>query len=144
MKSHAEATWTGDLLRGQGVASLGTGIGGELPVSWGSRTEAAGGRTSPEELIAAAHAACYSMAFAHELALAGHVPQTLHTTAECSFEQKDVGWRISSMALNVTGTVPGCDEETFGRLANAARDGCPVSLALAGNVDISVVSVLES
>lgn len=144
MKSHAEAVWTGDLLRGQGVAKLGTGIGGELPVSWSARTEAAGGRTSPEELLAAAHAACFSMAFAHELAQAGKVPQTLQTNADCNFEQRELGWRIASVQLSVRGKVPGCDEETFTRLAGAARDGCPVSLALAGNVEISVTSTLET
>lgn len=143
MRSHAEALWTGDLLRGQGVATLGSGIGGELPVSWSARTEAAGGKTCPEELIAAAHASCYSMAFAHELAQAGQVPKTLHTSAECSFEQREVGWRIAAVRLSVEGNVPGCDQETFTRLALAARDGCPVSLALAGNVEISVASVLE-
>jgi osmotically inducible protein OsmC len=142
MKSRAAATWNGGLGDGSGVARLASGVGGELPVSWASRTVAAGGRTSPEELIAAAHAACYCMAFSHELGEAGFPPERLEASAECSFEQQGGGWGITSMHLSVRGTVPGITPETFEKLAGAAKDGCPVSKALAGNVDISLEATL--
>ena len=137
MESHAKATWTGDLLRGHGSATLSTG-GGDFPVSWASRAQASRGNTSPEELIAAAHAACYNMALSHELSQAGHVPERLETEGVCSFEQSDGGWRIASIKLNCRGTVPGCEKDMFDKMAAAAKDGCPVSRALAGNVDVIV------
>lgn len=143
MRSHAEAVWTGDLLRGAGVAKLGSSSS-ELPVSWHSRTEAAGGKTSPEELIAAAHAACYCMAFAYELGQAGHVPDRLTTEAVCTFDQRAGNWKITSMALTANGRVPGCDDEAFQKMALAAKDSCPVSLALEGNIEITVAASLES
>jgi len=142
MRSHAGAIWTGDLLRGAGVTKLGSS-GSELPVSWHSRTEAAGGKTSPEELIAAAHASCYCMAFAYEISQAGHVPERLATEAVCTFDQRAGNWKITSMQLTATGRVPGCDAESFQKMALAAKDGCPVSLALEGNVEISVAASLE-
>ena len=136
MKSRAAATWNGGLGDGSGVARLASGVGGDLPVSWASRTVEAGGKTSPEELIAAAHAACYCMALSHELGEAGVPPERLEATAVCSFEQQSGGWGITSMHLSVRGTVPGCSPDTFAKLASAAKDGCPVSRALAGNVDV--------
>jgi osmotically inducible protein OsmC len=142
VKSRAEAIWTGDLPRGKGVATLGTNALGELPVSWHSRTEAAGGQTSPEELISAAHAVCYCMALAYELSMAGQVPERLVTDAVCSFDQRQGNWRITTMELKTVGKVPGCDPALFEKLALAAKDGCPVSLALAGNVEISVSASL--
>ena len=144
MKSHAEAIWTGDLPRGNGVASLGNGALGPLPVSWHARTEASRGQTSPEELISAAHAACYCMALAYELSMAGQVPQRLETQAVCSFDQRAGNWRITTMELSTLGQVPGCDPALFEKLALAAKDGCPVSLALAGNVEISVKATLQA
>lgn len=142
MDSHARAVWNGDLLRGDGVATLGTG-GGDLPVSWASRAEASRGKTSPEELIAAAHAACYCMALSHELAQAGHLPGRLETEGVCSFEQAGNGWRITRVRLNCRGQVPGIDKDAFQAVAMAAKDGCPVSQALAGNVEIIVNATLE-
>jgi len=142
MKSRAAATWNGGLGDGSGVARLASGVGGDLPVSWASRTVEAGGKTSPEELIAAAHAACYCMALSHELGEAGVPPERLEATAVCSFEQQAGGWGITSMHLSVRGTVPGCSPDTFDKLASAAKDGCPVSKALAGNVDISLDAAL--
>jgi osmotically inducible protein OsmC len=142
MKSRAAATWNGGLADGSGVARLASGIGGELPVSWASRTVESGGRTSPEELIAAAHAACYCMAFSGELGNEGFTPERLETSAVCSFEQQGGGWGITTMHLTVRGTVPGCPPETFAKLAGVAKDGCPVSKALAGNVDISLDAAL--
>jgi osmotically inducible protein OsmC len=143
MRSHAETVWTGDLLRGKGVMTLGTGAFGPLPVSWHSRTEAAGGQTSPEELISAAHAACYCMALAYELSQAGQVPERLATEAVCTFDQRQGNWRITTMEITTRGKVPGCDADLFDKLAMAAKDGCPVSVALTGNVEITVKAVLE-
>ena len=144
MKSRAAATWNGGLGDGSGVARLASGVGGDLPVSWASRTVEAGGKTSPEELIAAAHAACYCMAFSHELGEAGFPPEHLEASAECSFERQEGGWGITSMHLSVRGVVPGCPPDTFEKLAAAAKDGCPVSKALAGNVDISLDATLAT
>jgi osmotically inducible protein OsmC len=138
MESTATARWNGDLLAGSGTTSLGSGVAGPLPVSWASRTEAAAGKTSPEELIAAAHAACYSMALSNGLAGAGHAPAQLDTTAVATFERTDAGWRLTTMALSVRGDVPGIDAAAFVEAAEAAKVGCPVSNALAGNVEISV------
>jgi osmotically inducible protein OsmC len=138
MKSRAAATWNGGLGDGSGVARLATGVGGDLPVSWAARTVEAGGKTSPEELIAAAHAACYSMALSHELGEAGFPPEQLEASAVCSFERQEGGWGITSMHLSVRGSVPGITPEDFAKLAAAAKDGCPVSKALAGNVAVSL------
>jgi len=142
MQSSATATWEGDLLSGSGTASLGTGLATDLPVSWPSRTEAANGKTSPEELIAAAHAACYSMAFANGLAGRGFPPARLDTTAEATFEKMEPGWRLTRMALSVRGNVPGVGADEFQEGAAAAKDGCPVSNALKGNVEITIHAVL--
>ncbi len=143
MKSKGTATWNGDLFNGSGTASLdSSGAAGPLPVSWASRTEAANGKTSPEELIAAAHAACYSMAFSNILAGAGHVATQLDTTGVSTFAKTDAGMRITTMALSVVGQVPGIDSETFAELAEQAKVGCPVSNALVGNVEITIEATL--
>lgn len=142
MQSRATATWEGDLLTGAGTTTLGTGVAPPLPVSWPSRTEAAEGRTSPEELIAAAHAACYSMAFANGLSGRGFVPEHLDTSAVATFEKVEAGWRLTTMALSVTGTVPGIAADEFQEAAAAAKDGCPVSNALKGNVNITIEATL--
>jgi osmotically inducible protein OsmC len=140
MKSTATSHWEGDLFDGSGTTSLATGVAGPLPVSWPSRTEAAAGKTSPEELIAAAHAACYNMALSNILAQAGNVAQALDTTATATFEKVQAGWRLTTMNLTVVGDVPGMDAAAFDESAAAAKDGCPVSNALKGNVEI----ILES
>ena len=142
MQSRATATWEGDLPTGTGTTTLATGVAPPLPVSWPSRTEAAEGRTSPEELIAAAHAACYSMAFANGLSGRGFVPDRLETEAVATFEKLEPGWRLTTMALSVTGTVPGIGGDEFQEAALAAKDGCPVSNALKGNVVISIEATL--
>ena len=143
MQSRASATWEGDLFNGQGTTSLATGAAGPLPVSWPSRTEAANGKTSPEELIAAAHAACFSMALSNVLASNGTVASRLETDAVGNFEKLDVGWRLTTMALTVRGEVPGISAEDFAAAAAEAKDGCPVSNALAGNVAITVQAELR-
>ena len=139
--SRAEATWEGDLMKGGGTVKPGSGAFGELPVSWAARAERPGGKTSPEELIAAAHATCYSMAFSNGLAKAGHPPERLDTNAEVDFVP---GKGITHIRLSVRGRVQGLDSKEFERLAAEAKDGCPVSQALKGNVDISVDAHLES
>ena len=142
MESRASATWEGDLLGGEGSATLHSGVAGPLPVSWPSRTEAPDGRTSPEELIAAAHAACFNMALSAGLSGEGHAPNRLDTEASATFEQVEAGWRLTTMALSVRGDVPGIDEDAFRSAAEGAKEGCPVSNALAGNVAISVEAAL--
>ncbi|RPH34320.1 MAG: OsmC family peroxiredoxin, partial [Chloroflexi bacterium] len=105
----ATASWSGDLVSGSGTVSAHTtGLFSDLPVSWASRTEEPEGRTSPEELLAAAHAACYAMAFSNTLAKAGTPPEDLHVAAEVAFEKVGDGWSVTRSALQVIGSVPGC------------------------------------
>lgn len=140
----ATASWSGDLTSGSGtVTAYSSGLFSDLPVSWASRTEEVDGRTSPEELLAAAHAACYCMAFSNGLAKAGHPPEHLHVAAEVAFEKVGDGWSVTSSALQVIGRVPGIDSADFERLAEEAKDGCPISRALKGNVELSVDATLE-
>ena len=136
MKSTATANWQGDLFKGSGSVDFKSGAAGPLPVSWASRTEEAAGKTSPEELIAGAHAACFSMAFSNILAGEGHAPENLDTKAVATFAKTDEGFRLTTMELGVVATIPGIDPEKFIELAEAAKLGCPVSNALAGNVEI--------
>ena len=140
----ATVTWTGDLSSGQGTVSAGTSqLFTDLPVSWASRTEGAEGRTSPEELLAAAHASCYSMALSGGLARAGTPPEHLHVEAEVTFDRVDEKWTVVSSRLIVLGRVPGASHADFTAAAQDAKDGCPISRALAGNVQISVEPTLE-
>jgi osmotically inducible protein OsmC len=127
----ASVTWSGDLMSGAGrIDEVGSGAFGPLDVSWPARTEeASGGKTSPEELLAAAHAACFSMALSHALAQAGTAPERLETSAAVTFVP---GSGITRIALSVRGTVPGIDANAFREAAEGAKAGCPVSKALAG------------
>jgi osmotically inducible protein OsmC len=130
------ANWEGDLFEGHGtVSAVTTGLFTDAPVTWASRTEEPGGRTSPEELIAAAHAACFCMALSNELSSRGHQPSRLQVEATCTFVP---GQGITTMALDVTAEVPGADEAAFREGLDAAEESCPVSNALRGNVDIQV------
>ncbi len=139
----SEAVWNGDLVSGSGVVSaVSSGAFTDLPVTWVSRTEAAGGKTSPEELVASAHAACYCMALSYGLAGAGTPPTRLEVSATVTFELGAGGPRVASSALTVRGDVPGVDEAAFKAAAEAAKDGCPISQALKGNVDLSVEATL--
>ncbi len=141
----ANVVWEGDLLHGSGtVVSVGSGALGALPVTWASRTERSDGKTSPEELMAAAHAACYAMAFSHTLAQAGTPAERLSVSATCTFEQVEGGFKISTMDLDARGKVPGLDEAGFEKVAQQAEQGCPVSNALRNNVQIRVNAHLES
>jgi osmotically inducible protein OsmC len=143
LTSRGVAHWEGDLMSGNGTTTLATsGAAGPLPVTWKARTEDHGALTSPEELIAAAHAACYSMAFSNILAKAGTPPDTVDTEAVATFGPTDAGFRILSIELTVTASVPGISEEDFAAAAESAKDGCPVSQALKGNVDLSVTATL--
>jgi osmotically inducible protein OsmC len=135
----ASVVWEGDLAHGSGtIVSSGSGALADINVSWRARTESSDGSTSPEELIAAAHASCFSMALSNGLAQAGHAPDRLEVSAVCSFEKVGDGWKITTMELDVEGHVPGMDEAAFEDAAEEAKKGCPVSGALAGNVEITV------
>lgn len=137
----AEVTWQGSLMEGAGtIERVGSGAFGPLEVTWASRAEEPAGRTSPEELIAAAHAACFSMALSHALAQAGNPPERLDTSASVTFQP---GEGITRVALAVRGRVPGIDAAAFREAAEGARAGCPVSKALAGVPEITVDASLE-
>ena len=141
----ASATWSGDLTSGAGkVSAESSGVFSDLPVSWSARTEESGGKTSPEELVAAAHSACYSMAFSNKLAKAGHTPERVDVTADVTFAKEEAGWKVASSHLSVRGRVPGITDAEFQTIAEDAKDGCPISVALKGNVALSVEAVLEA
>lgn len=144
MLSTARASWSGSLLEGSGrIETTGSGTIGDLPITWSSRTEKAAGRTSPEELIAAAHAACFSMALSHRLANAGHPPERLDVSATVTFDKGEAGWGITTVELAAEARVPGIDSAEFEALAADAKDNCPVSRALKGNVSILLHAHLE-
>ena len=133
-------TWHGTLMEGSGtIHPAGSGAFGELPVSWPSRAEEPNGQTSPEELIAAAHSACFAMALSHALAQAGTPADTLETSSTVTFQP---GEGITKIALSVRGTVPGIDEAAFVEAAEGAKTGCPVSKALAGVPEITLSASL--
>jgi osmotically inducible protein OsmC len=143
-KRRAEASWSGPLTTGSGtVTAVSSRLFADLPVSWSARTEAPDGKTSPEELVAAAHASCYCMALSGGLARAGTPPERLEVSAEVTFDKVDAGWKVVSSALTVRGWVPGSTTSDFVAAAEDARDGCPISQALKGNVELSVVATLE-
>jgi osmotically inducible protein OsmC len=139
----AAVTWNGDLMSGAGtIDEVGSGAFGPLDVTWAARTEeGSGGKTSPEELIAAAHASCFSMALSHALAQGGNAPERLRTSATVTFVP---GTGITRIALAVRGVVPGLDADGFREAAEAAKEGCPVSKALASVPEISLDAQLES
>ena len=140
----AEATWSGTLATGSGtVSAMSSGTFADLPVSWAARTEAPDGKTSPEELLAAAHAACFEMALSGALGRAGTPPERLDVSAEVTFDKIEAGWRVVSSALTVRGVVPGMSAADFAAAAEATKDGCPISVALTGNVALSVEATLE-
>jgi osmotically inducible protein OsmC len=140
----AEATWSGALAEGSGaVSAISSGAFSSLPVTWASRTEASDGRTSPEELVASAHASCFAMALSGALGRAGTPPERLDVSAEVTFDKLEAGWRVVSSALTVNGVVPGMSAADFEAAAESTRDGCPISVALAGNVALSVKATLE-
>ena len=143
---HPTATWQGSLTDGQGtITQTGSGALSNLPISWSARTESSGGKTSPEELLAAAQAACFAMAFSNELTKAGSTPESLQVHAVCTFDRKpEGGWKVGTMTITVQGRVPGIDPAEFTRIADETGQACPVSGAIKGNVEIKVNSTLES
>ena len=139
----ANVVWNGDLASGSGMITyVSSGVFSRLPISWASRTSAHDGKTSPEELLAAAHASCFSMAFSARLAKNGTPADQLDVKVEVTFDQVEGGWKVASSNIKVTGTVPGIDKATFERLADDAKDNCPISAAIRGNVALSVEATL--
>jgi osmotically inducible protein OsmC len=141
----AAAHWSGDLASGGGAVSADTsGIFADQAITWRARTEASEGKTSPEELLAAAHAACYSMAFSNELAKAGFAPERVDVTVDVSADKREAGWTVVSSHITVRGKVPGVDAATFQEKAAAAKAGCPISRAISDSVTISLDATLEA
>jgi lipoyl-dependent peroxiredoxin len=132
----ATTVWEGDLAHGNGTTSLASGATGDLPVTWASRTERSNGKTSPEELIAAAHASCFSMALSNTLAQGGTTAERLDVSATVTLDTAEV--RILSSHITVRGVVPGLDADGFAQAAEGAAANCPVSVALKGALEITV------
>jgi osmotically inducible protein OsmC len=138
----ANVVWKGNLFKGSGTFSLVSSEAvRDLPVTWASRTERPDGKTSPEELIAAAHASCFAMAFSNTLAEQGNEPEELDISAVCTFDADQL--KVTNMVLDVRGRVPDLDTEGFQSAADQAEQVCPVSNALRGNVDIQVNASLD-
>ena len=136
---YADVNWAGDLVSGSGTINyVSSGAFSRLPVTWASRTEDHNGRTSPEELIAAAHASCFSMAFSSRLGKNGTPATSLDVRATITFDNSGGGWKIVRSDLTVRGVVPGIDAAKFTELAEDAKDNCPVSVAIKGNVELVV------
>jgi lipoyl-dependent peroxiredoxin len=138
----ASTVWEGDLAHGNGNLSLKSGATGDLPVTWASRTERSDGKTSPEELVAAAHASCFSMALSHELTEAGNKPDRLDVSATVTLDLVEGAPTVTTSKLTVRGQVPGIDQAAFEEAARGAGKNCPISRAL-GGVDIQVDAQLE-
>ncbi|MEO7332903.1 MAG: OsmC family peroxiredoxin [Gemmatimonadales bacterium] len=140
---HASVTWNGDLISGAGTIDyVSSGVFARMPVSWASRTTAHNGKTSPEELLAAAHASCFSMAFSARLAKNGTPAASLKVKAEVVFDNASGGWKVTTSTITVVGDVPGIDAAAFEVIAEDAKENCPISIALKGNVELRVVASL--
>jgi osmotically inducible protein OsmC len=143
MQSKATARWEGDLMSGKGAATAASGTFRDATLTWKARTEGAAGMTTPEELLAAAHASCFSMALSHGLATGGHPPTRIETTCVVEFgPKKGGGFEVRSSALEVKGVVPGIDQAAFAKAAEDAKNGCPVSGAL--KIPMSVKASLQT
>lgn len=140
----ASATWSGNLTEGGGSVSSTSGRISEMPISWSARTSDPSALGGPEELLAAAHASCFSMALSNTLYKDGFTAERLDVTAEVTADKLEVGWTVVSSHLTVTGRVPGTDQDAFASAAERAKDGCPISRALQGNVALSVTATLEA
>ncbi|MCS7001374.1 MAG: OsmC family peroxiredoxin [Dehalococcoidia bacterium] len=144
LRSRATAQWQGALTNGAGTVSAASSAAfQDVPVSWASRTEQHAGKSSPEELLAAAHASCFAMALSAGLGRAGTPPDTLRVEATVTFDLVNEAWKVVSSDLVVTGRVPGADPTTFAAAAEAAKDGCPISTAIKHSVTITVTATLE-
>jgi osmotically inducible protein OsmC len=139
----ATTQWVGDLRTGRGTVHLDSSNAGEFPVSFPTRSGAPDGQTSPEELVAAAHSACYAMSLAHLLARSGAPATALAVSAEVTLGRDDVGLVLTRVDLTVAATVPGAADEHFQQLADAAKQSCPISRALAAVPDITVTATLD-
>jgi osmotically inducible protein OsmC len=137
----ATTAWDGNLAHGNGVLNGNSGALHDLSVTWASRTERSDGKTSPEELVAAAHCSCFSMALANELSQGGNDPEHLEVTAKVTLDQKDGAPTVTTSELTVSGRVPGIDQSAFEQAAQSAGQNCPISRALAG-VEITVNATL--
>jgi osmotically inducible protein OsmC len=133
MKRKASAVWRGDLKGGKGTISTESGVLKQTQYSFSTRFENGVG-TNPEELIAAAHAGCFAMAFSAELGKAGFTPETIFATATVTLGKTDAGWAVTESHLDLTAKIPGVDESKFSAIANAAKAGCPLSRLLKANV----------
>lgn len=140
-ESRATTVWEGDLTHGRGTTSAASGALPDIEVTWSARTERTPGTTSPEELLAAAHASCFCMGLSHGLAEAGNPPERLEATATVSFV---AGEGVKSSRIAVRGRVPGIDQSAFEQAAREAGEGCPISQALKGNIEVSVEATLEA
>jgi osmotically inducible protein OsmC len=138
----ATTSWDGDLVHGGGSVTGASGALDALAVTWASRTERSDGKTSPEELVAAAHSSCFSMALSHGLTEAGHPPEHLEVAATVTLDLVDGAPTVTASDLHVSGRVPGIDQFEFSKAATDAGKNCPISRALAG-VEISVEAILE-
>jgi lipoyl-dependent peroxiredoxin len=136
----ATTRWAGDLFNGAGsVTGKSSSVLNDLDVTWVARTESPGGKTSPEELVAAAHSSCYAMAFSNTLAQAGHSPESLEVTSTVTFDtEAEGGARVTKAALTVVGTVPGISEEEFKDIARQGEQGCPISNLIRGGAEITL------
>ncbi len=135
MKRKASAIWRGDLKTGKGSISTESGVLKETQYSFGTRFENGVG-TNPEELIGAAHAGCFSMAFAAELGKAGLTPESIHTTATITLDKTDAGFTVTESHLDMAAKIPGADKEKVLAIANAAKAGCPISRLLNAKVTL--------
>ncbi len=140
----AETIWEGNLTEGRGQLTSGTGVLRDQRVTWAARTEDPAGMTSPEELLASAHASCYAMALSATLGRRGTPPERLHVTAVAALDRKEGGGvKVSTMDLHVRGRVPGLDQAGFEEAAREGEQGCPISNAIRNNVDIRLRAELE-
>ena len=143
-RRHAEVEWLGTLEEGRGGFTVGDWMLGEVPVTWASRTTPSESTTSPEELMAAAHASCYAMALSLVLEERHTPPQRLHVNATCTLDTVDGAFRITTITLEVHGRVPDLDNEGFKSAAERAHDICPVSNALKNNLDVNIETTLQN
>jgi osmotically inducible protein OsmC len=141
MKRKASAEWRGDLKAGKGTISSDSGVLQTTPYSFSTRFENEKG-TNPEELIAAAHAGCFTMALSGELGKANLIPESLRTTATVTLDKLDAGWTVTESHLEVVGKIPGASSEAFRKAAEAAETGCPISRLL--KTKISMDAKLEA
>ncbi len=141
----ATATWSGDLLTGNGtVTAATTGTFRDQPTTWASRIGETQGTISPEELLAAAHASCFSMAFSNILAKAGTPPTRVDVDVTIGADKLEAGFTVTDATIVVRGAAPGATQESFAAAADQAKDGCPISRALKGNVTMTVEATLEA